>query len=72
MAPNGSRLCEVADFQHKCSIEKLNLNLALKCQDAQNSPFGKADVGGSYSFCSFKNFCISAFIVVSPTSSYGA
>jgi hypothetical protein len=25
------RLCEVADFQHKCSFEKLNLNLALNC-----------------------------------------
>ena len=31
LAANGSRLCEVADFQHKCSIEKLNLNLALNC-----------------------------------------
>jgi hypothetical protein len=31
VSPNGSRLCEVADFQHKCSIEKLNLNLALNC-----------------------------------------
>jgi hypothetical protein len=29
LAANGSRLCEVADFQHKWSIEKLNLNLAL-------------------------------------------
>jgi hypothetical protein len=28
---NGSRLCEVADFQHKCSFEKLNLNLAPIC-----------------------------------------
>jgi hypothetical protein len=28
---NGSRLCEVADSQHKCSFEKLNLNLALNC-----------------------------------------
>ena len=26
------RLCEVADSQHKCSIEKPNLNLALNCQ----------------------------------------
>jgi hypothetical protein len=26
---NGSRHCEVADIQHNCSIEKLNLNLAL-------------------------------------------
>ena len=31
MPYNGSRLCEVADFQHKCSFEKLNLNLALNC-----------------------------------------
>ena len=29
---NVSRLCEVADFQHKCSFEKLNLNLAHNCQ----------------------------------------
>ena len=31
IAANGSRLCEVADFQHKTSIEKLNLKLALNC-----------------------------------------
>jgi len=31
LATNGSRLCEVADFQHKCSFEKLNLNLAINC-----------------------------------------
>ena len=31
LAANGSRLCEVADFKHKCSIEKQNLNLALNC-----------------------------------------
>ena len=30
-AYNGSRLCEVADLQHKTSIEKLNLNLAPNC-----------------------------------------
>lgn len=31
MYPNGSRLCEVADFQHKCSLEFRMLNLALNC-----------------------------------------
>jgi len=31
VAHNGSRLCEVADFQHKFSFEELNLNLALNC-----------------------------------------
>lgn len=28
---NGSRLYEVANFQHKCSFEKLNLPLAQNC-----------------------------------------
>jgi hypothetical protein len=31
LAGNGFRLCEVADFQHKCSFEKLSLNLAQNC-----------------------------------------
>ena len=31
IATNVFRLCEVAEFQHKCSIEKRNLNLALNC-----------------------------------------
>jgi hypothetical protein len=28
---NGSRLCVVADFQHKSSIEELHLNIAQNC-----------------------------------------
>ncbi len=31
LSDNVPRLCEVADFQHKCSFEKRNLNLALNC-----------------------------------------
>lgn len=31
IATNGSRLCEVADFQHKTSFEKLHLNQPQNC-----------------------------------------
>jgi hypothetical protein len=31
LAGNGLRLGVVADFQHKCSFEKLHLNLPLNC-----------------------------------------
>jgi hypothetical protein len=31
IAGNGLRLGVVADFQHKCSFEKLHLNLPLNC-----------------------------------------
>ena len=37
MTANGSRLCEVADFLRKCSIEKLNLNSVLNCHRSTES-----------------------------------
>lgn len=58
----GSRLCEVAEFQHKCSIEKLNLSLALNCHGSTSPPFCKTDVGGCGSCSHVVSRLISAII----------